>query len=138
MNALVCIEPANLFDEMGWILARCDLPQVEDKLLNGKAGAYRISGTDAALILSVGTTIDTNVSALWITSLGGAAGWRPHRNKQILASVLDDCEAIARASNCTEIRIEAGTRTGLKLRLFQAFGFEAKRLPHTIVMRKAL
>jgi hypothetical protein len=138
VNALICIEPANLVEEMGWILARCGLPQVEGDLLNGRAGAYRIAGTDAALILSAGRTVDTDVPALWITSLGGVAGWRPHRNKQILAAALEDCEAIARASNCTEIRIEAGTRTGLKLRLFQNFGFEAKRLPTTIVMRKAL
>ena len=123
---------------MAWLEARCDLPELRGRLMRNEVGAFYIDGTQAALVLSVGTARDSGQQGLWIESLGGSVGSAHQKNKALLRSVLMDCETLARASNCMEIRIEEGTRTQLKKRLFVAFGFEPLDVSGATVMRKAL
>lgn len=123
---------------MDWLGERCDLPRLQERLMADEVGAYLIAGTDAALVLSVGTALPDNARALWIESLGGRASWKPKDNALLIDAVLNDCEQIGRLSGCSEIRIEAGNRTALKKRLFIKFGFEVLDLGRFVVMRKAL
>lgn len=125
-------------DRWDWIAARCAMPGLQERLTGREAAAYRIDGTDAALIMSVGTTKGTGARALWIEGLGGHVGRNGTKNRRLLGAVLDECAAFARASDCDEIRIEANNRSALKLRLFTAFGFEEGRLPGSTFLRKAV
>ncbi len=122
---------------IGWLSERCDLPRLQERLMADELGAYLIAGTDAALVLSVGTA-EANARALWIQSLGGSASFRPKDNAHLIGRVIDDCEQIATASECSEIRIEAGNRTALKKRLFTKFGFEVATFGQFTVLRKVL
>jgi hypothetical protein len=123
---------------MGWLLERCDLPRLADRLMAGEVGAYLVAGTDAAIVLSVARAAPDNTRTLWVESLGGKASSKPKENTAILAEALAECEMIARASECSEIRIEAGSRTNLKRRLFTKFGFEVFTFDRFEVLRKAL
>lgn len=123
---------------MGWLGERCDLPRLQERLMADEIGAYLIAGTDAALVLSVGNALPDSARALWVESLGGKASGNPKVNAAVIGAALAECEMIARASDCSEIRIEAGTRTGLKKRLFTKFGFEVFTFERFVVLRKAL
>lgn len=138
LRRLVPIVGADRLRLMGWLTDRCDLPRLEERLLADQVGAYLIAGTDAALILSVGNAAPDDARALWVESLGGKASLKAKENARIIKDALAECEAIARHSGCTEIRIEAGTRTGLKRRLFTKFGFEVFTFDRFVVLRKAL
>jgi hypothetical protein len=121
-----------------WLSARCRLPGFWERLATQASEAFQIRGTDAALILSVGLTKDTGKQALWIEALGGKVSDRPRQNAALIGAVIEDCETIARGTGCTEIRIEAGTRTALKTRLFRRFGFVETDAEGALVMRKEL
>lgn len=123
---------------LNWLSDRCDLPDLLGRLSRGEISAYHVIGTQAAIILSIATARDSGAKGMWIESLGGTVGGSAKANRRLLGSVLRDCEMLARASHCSEIRIEAGNRTALKHRLFVAFGFEIYPVENTTVMRKAL
>lgn len=128
----------DLFRTMGWLEAKCELPDLSGRLSRGEVGAFLITGTDAALILSVAIARDSGRRGLWVEALGGSVGGSPKKNKTLIGSVLKDCEVLARASECTEIRIETSTRSALKLRLFTTFGFEPVVAADVRVMRKVI
>jgi hypothetical protein len=83
-------------------------------------------------------TRDTGARALWVEALGGSAPFRPHQNLDVIRATFADCDEIAKASGCSEIRIEANNRTALKKRLFEQFGFVAETILGSTVMRKVV
>lgn len=99
-------------------------PHLSEKLNSGWAGEFHISGTDAALVLSVGQTVDTNKTAVWVDDLRGKVGWRPRQNLQLMNRVLRRVAIIARALNASEIRIECETRQGWQKALLPRLGFQ--------------
>lgn len=125
-------------DSIAWATDRVGLPNLSARLLLGYAGSYAVPGTDCVVIMSAGLTRDTGVRALWIEALGGEAPLRPHDNMKAIEATMADCVDIARASRCSEIRIEANNRTALKGRLFRRFGFVPEEIYGHTVMRKAL
>lgn len=132
------IEPYRLAYEWNWISERCSLPRLLARLASREAVAFRLKGTDAALVLSTAWTADTGKPALWIECVGGTVSNRPKDNLRIMRAVLAECEALATRFKCKELRIEGGSRAGWKLRLLPALGFERIELPSGFVMRKAL
>lgn len=106
------------------------------KLASGWAGAYRIEGTKAALVISVGRTVDTDLPALWIEGLAGEIGHRPKANLRLMGEVFAQCETIARSLGCAELRIEANTRTSWKTALLPRFGFVPVRVGDRHIMRR--
>lgn len=117
---------------------RFDSPNFRKRIASGVAALFRIAGTDAALMLSVGITKDSGIKALWIEGVEGSVGLRPHANLRLMQGILGQCEAMARYFGCREVRIEANSRQGWKLRLLPKFGFELTRVPGANVMRKVI
>lgn len=118
--------------------AEFDTPSLPSRYAQDQVGFFPIKGVDAAVILSVATAVDTGVKALWIEGIGGRATTNAKRNARITRDVLRDCEELALASGASEIRIEASTRTELKLSLFKAFGFTPLQVGQFMVMQKVL
>lgn len=137
LETLVPIVGGDLERLHQWLTERCDLPGLLERLRAGRASAYLIAGTDAALVLSVGTTPEGS-RGLWIESLGGASPMQPKANFAAISNVLTDCVKIASKSGCSEIRIEAGTRGALKQRLFARVGFILITSGNHAVMRRTL
>lgn len=136
---LTRILPNRIIWEWDWLKPRCALPDILPRLLANKAGAYRIDGTDAALVLSVGLTKDTDVRALWIEMLGGKVGFRPKQNLQLMHSVLLEIGLISQQSGCVEMRAELKLkRPDWRKHVLPAVGFEPVEIDGSIVMRKAL
>src|SRR6185369_2973715 len=134
MDALLPM--ADPLAEWDWLQSRCPLRNLRERIEERQVGAYRIRGSDAALILSVNTTIDTNRRALWVAALGGTVGRRPKENLRLMQTVLADCEVIARTSLCTADRIEPGERPDWKLRLLPMFGFRPIDCKGLTIMQK--
>lgn len=132
------LEPVADLSALTGLEARLDMPGMMDRLTQGHAGAYLIAGVNAAIVMSVGVSKDTHARALWIEALGGEVGFVPHRNRRLIAAVIEDAADIGRLSQCTEIRIEANTRSALKRRLFRSFGFDAVTFGTATYMRKGL
>jgi hypothetical protein len=109
-----------------------------ERLSTGQLGAYRILGTDAALILAVNTTRDSLIRALWVVGLGGNVGFRPKANVALMGKVLTDCDLIAAASDCKAIRIEPGDRPDWKSHLLPRFGYRPLDVDGVTVMQKEL
>lgn len=124
--------------EWEWLAERCDLPRLFQRLSTNQIGAYRLVGSDAALILAVNTTKDTGQRALWALSLGGVVGRRPKDNLRLMGAALRDSEEIARCSDCKAIRIEPGTRPEWKPKLLPLFGFEPLTIEGVTIMQKVL
>lgn len=137
-NSIEIVPSVRVFHEWPWIEERCGLPGLLERLLFSTASAFKIKGTDAGIVLSIGRTTDGNRLALWIMALGGNVGYRPKRNSELMETVLEDVNLIAVNAGCDEIRIEPGDRPDWKSRILPNFGFE----PHTVsgktVMRKVL
>lgn len=105
---------------------------------NGWATAFEVPGTDAAVLVSVGVTKDTQASALWVEGLRGTIGRRPKQNAALASALLDELAAMGRGLGCTEMRIEANSRVGWKTALLTKLGFELKHVGDGAVMRKAI
>lgn len=114
------------------------MPNLRERLASGIAVAFRIVGTDAALVISTGTTKDSGASALWIEGVGGNIGFRPHQNRDLIRHVVGECEALAHRLGCSEMRIEAGSRLGWKARLLPTLGFQTAHVAGATFMRKAI
>lgn len=88
--------------------------------------------------MTVGMTKDTAQRALWIVNLDGQIGHRPKDNLCLMQAVFEDCDDIARASDCTVIRIEPGERSGWKRRMLPDFGFMPLTVGDVTVMQKEI
>lgn len=125
-------------DVLPWIEARCDARDLRSRLEDMSAVAFRIEGTDAAIVASMSTSKDNGALALWVEDLGGAAGFRPHENWALLQKAIGECEQIARRFGAVELRIEGNGRLGWKQRLLPKLGFNRLDLPTGICMIKVL
>lgn len=105
---------------------------------NGWAAAFAVPGTDAAILVSVGKTKDSDILALWVEGLRGSLGMRPKENAARARETLDHLAEMGRHCGCTELRIEANSRLGWKTALLTKLGFELSRLGDGSVMRKAI
>lgn len=121
-----------------WLGERIPMPGLLRRLLDGNATAYRVSGTETAVVTSIGKTKDTDTTAMWVIALGGKSKAGPHENYGIIRDVVSECEQIARDHDCSEIRIEAKNRGALKCRLFEPMGFVAETILGGLVLRKVL
>lgn len=88
--------------------------------------------------MTVGMTRDTAQRALWIVNLDGQIGHRPKDNLCLMQAVFEDCDDIARASDCAVIRIEPGERSGWKRRMLPDFGFMPLTVGDVTVMQKEI
>lgn len=125
-------------DMLSWVEDRCGFDGLRARLVDLEAVAFRIAGTEAAIVASVNTTKDNGALALWIEALGGHVGARPHEGFALLRSVIDECAQLARRFGCVELRVEGKGRLGWKERLLPKLGFERRDLPTGICMVKVL
>lgn len=105
---------------------------------NGWAAAFAVPGTDAAILVSVGKTKDSDRLALWVEGLRGSLGMRPKENAERARATIGQLAEIGHRIGCAELRVEANSRLGWKTALLTKLGFELSRVGDGSVMRKAI